>query len=272
MEYEHLYTHYSGKSEDEMMPQDNEEIDTTDMTGKAFYNSVEATGDVFVPVGGGTELRNWAAYAYSCGTIYHIDSTLDEEAVEDVNTDLGIRFPHWTTKTTANNPDLPADLFRIIDAQMNISPQYYANGSINNNYLHAHMLKTHFDLQSYVALFNAGLLLFMFPVIIKKLTSFFLLMITTFKMIYFSILEIFKPDMGIAPFFDSIKKSFVDYFTAAMKLNIMITLYYIFVDKGFIELVLYILCCIVVLGFSWKDVRHLYQDTKASIQRAKNRL
>ena len=85
-------------------------------------------------------------------------------------------------------------------------------------------------------------------------------------------LEIFKPDLGIAPFFDSVKKSFVDYFTAALKLNLMITLYYIFVDKGFIELFLYIACCIVILGFNWKDVRHMYQDTKAKIQRAKKRL
>ena len=238
----------------------------------AFYNSAQSTGDVFVPAGGSSEIRNWAAYAYSCGTIYHIDSTLDEETAEDIDADHGFIFPHYLTKTTASNPDLPADLFRIIDAQMNISPQYYANGSINNNYQHAHGLKNHFEWQSNVALFNAGLLLFLFPVILKKITSFFLLLITTFKMIYFSILEIFKPDMGVAPFFESVKKSFVDYFTASMKLVLMITLYYIFVDKGFLELVLYILCCLVILGFNWKDVRHLYQDTKARVQRAKNRI
>lgn len=271
--YEDLYTHYAAVSEDHMMPQDNEEIDTTDMTGKAFYNSVECTGDIFVPTGSGNEIRNWAAYAYSCGTIYHIDSTLDEEAVEEIDLTVDeVKFPTHLTKTTANDPDLPADLFRIIDAQMNISPQYYANGSINNNYQRAHLLNNHFEWQSYVAIFNAGLLLFMFPVIIKKITSFFLLLITTFKMIYFSMLEIFKPDMGVAPFFDSFKKSFVDYFTAALKLNLMITLYYVFVDKGFIELVLYIVCCIVILGFNWKDVRHMYQDTKAKVQRAKKRL
>lgn len=270
--YEDLYTQFASVDDEHKMPQDNEVIDTSDMTGMAFYNSAEATGDVFVPAGGGKEIRNWAAYAYSCGTIYHIDSTLTEETAEDIDADHGFIFPHYLTKTTASNPDLPADLFRVIDAQMNISPQYYANGSINNNYQHAHGLKNHFEWQSNVALFNAGLLLFLFPVILKKITSFFLLLITTFKMIYFSILEIFKPDMGVAPFFESVKKSFVDYFTASMKLVLMITLYYIFVDKGFLELVLYILCCIVILGFNWKDVRHLYQDTKARVQRAKNRI
>ena len=270
--YEDLYTQFASVDDEHKMPQDNEVIDTSDMTGMAFYNSAEATGDVFVPAGGGKEIRNWAAYAYSCGTIYHIDSTLTEETAEDIDADHGFIFPHYLTKTTASNPDLPADLFRIIDAQMNISPQYYANGSVNNNYQHAHGLKNHFEWQSNVALFNAGLLLFLFPVILKKITSFFLLLITTFKMIYFSILEIFKPDMGVAPFFESVKKSFVDYFTASMKLVLMITLYYIFVDKGFLELVLYILCCLVILGFNWKDVRHLYQDTKAKVQRAKNRI
>ena len=272
MEYEDLYTQFASVTDEHKMPQDNEVIDTSDMTGMAFYNSAEATGDVFVPAGGNSQIRNWAAYAYSCGTIYHIDSTLDEETAEDIDADAGFIFPHYLTKTTAGNPDLPADLFRIIDAQMNISPQYYANGSVNNNYQHAHGLKNHFEWQSNVALFNAGLLLFLFPVILKKITSFFLLLITTFKMIYFSILEIFKPDMGVAPFFESVKKSFVDYFTASMKLVLMVTLYYIFVDKGFLELVLYILCCIVILGFNWKDVRHLYQDTKARVQRAKNRI
>lgn len=272
MEYEDLYTQFASVDDAHKMPQDNEVIDTSDMTGMAFYNSAEATGDVFVPAGGNSEIRNWAAYAYSCGTIYHIDSTLDEETAEDIDADAGFIFPHYLTKTTAGNPDLPADLFRVIDAQMNISPQYYANGSVNNNYQHAHGLKNHFEWQSNVALFNAGLLLFLFPVILKKITSFFLLLITTFKMIYFSILEIFKPDMGVAPFFESVKKSFVDYFTASMKLVLMITLYYIFVDKGFLELVLYILCCLVILGFNWKDVRHLYQDTKARVQRAKNRI
>lgn len=270
--YEDLYTQFASVDDEHKMPQDNEAIDTSDITGMAFYNSAEATGDVFVPAGGNSKIRNWAAYAYSCGTIYHIDSTLTEETAEDIDADHGFIFPHYLTKTTASNPDLPADLFRIIDAQMNISPQYYANGSVNNNYQHAHGLKNHFEWQSNVALFNAGLLLFLFPVILKKITSFFLLLITTFKMIYFSILEIFKPDMGVAPFFESVKKSFVDYFTASMKLVLMITLYYIFVDKGFLELVLYILCCIVILGFNWKDVRHLYQDTKVRVQRAKNRI
>lgn len=272
MNYEDLYTQFAAVDDEHKMPQDNEVIDTSDMTGTAFYNSAEATGDVFVPAGGNSKIRNWAAYAYSCGTIYHIDSTLTEETAEDIDADQGFIFPHYLTKTTASNPDLPADLFRIIDAQMNISPQYYANGSINNNYQHAHGLNNHFEWQSTVALFNAGLLLFLFPVILKKITSFFLLLITTFKMIYFSILEIFKPDMGVKPFFESVKKSFVDYFTSSMKLVLMITLYYIFVDKGFLELVLYILCCIVILGFNLKDVRHLYQDTKARVQRAKNRI
>ena len=270
--YDELYTHYSGKDEDHMLPQDNEEIDYDDQTGKPFYNSVEAIGDVYVPVGGGTEIRNWAAYAYSCGTIYHIDSTMDETAVENINLDLGINFPHYTTKTTAGDPDLTADMFRVVDAQMNISPQYYANGSVNENYDRAHKLKTHFSIQGWVALFNCVLLLFMFPVIFKKLKAMILLFLTTLQLIIYSFREIFKEDSGIRPFFESLKKNFIDYFVSALKLNLMVTLYYLFVDKGFMELVLYVICCLVILGFSWRDIRFMKQNIVASVKRATSKL
>ena len=272
LEYDELYTQYAAlDSGQSAMPQDHEEIDTSDMTGKAFYDSANATGDVFAYVGGGKKIRNWAAYLMSCGTIYHIDSTLNEESAENVNVD-DIRFPHWTTKTTANDPDVDADTFRVVDAQMNISPQYYANGSVNENYQHAHALKTHYDWQSNIALFNAALSLFMLPVILKKLMSFVMLFITTFKMIFYTIMEIFKENTGVAPFFDSMKKHFVDYFTSAMKLNIMLVLYMLFVDQGFIKLVLYVLCCIIILGFSWKDVKRTATDIKHTAKRIKNKI
>lgn len=271
LEYNELYTAYatldSGQS---VMPQSHEEVDPNDQIGTAFYDSVTCTGDVFVPVGGGKEIRNWAAYLYSCGTIYHIDSTLDDKAADNIDTENGyITFPHYTLKTTANDSTIAADLFRIIDAQMNISPQYYANGSTNNNYQDSNGLDPHYEWQSTIMLFNAALLLFMMPVIFSKLMNFILLYITIFKMIFFTIMELFKEDAGFKPFFDSIKKHFVNYFTACLKLNLMILLYYILVDKGFVELVLYVACSIVILGFSWKDVQDGYYRAKNNVERVK---
>lgn len=266
--YEDLYTHFAeGISENHMLPQDNEDVDTSDTTGKAFYNSVDCTGDVYVPTGNGKDLRNWAAYLYSCGSKYHIDSTINSENAEDINISERITFPHYTTKTTAENPDLNADLFRVIDAQMNISPQYFANGSKNNNYIRANSLNTHYNTQGFVALLNASLLLFMFPVIIKKLIAFIMLMTTTIKMIIFSIMEIFKENSGFTPFIDSVKKDFIDYVSSCIKLNIMITLYYICVDHGIMKLFIYIVLCIVLLSISWDDVRYFKQNMQFKLKK-----
>lgn len=273
LNYDELYTSYAtlgtGQS---AMPQSHETIDPNDATGRAFYDSVSCTGDVFVPRGGGDETRNWAAYLYSCGTRYHIDSTLDSKAAEDVDLTARVTFPNFTTMTLANNPDIPADTFRIVDAQMNISPQYYTTGSINYNYRDSHRLKPHYEAQSIIMLFNASMLLFLMPMIFKKLMSFILLLITTIKLIYFTIMELFKEGEGFKPFFDSLKKHFFDYFTACLKLNIMVILYYILIDKGFIELFLYIACCIIILSFKWKHVKDAATRVKRGAQRIRNRM
>ena len=172
LEYKELYTQYSSlESGQSMMPQSHEVIDTTDDTGKAFYDSAALTGDVLVPRGGGVDVRNWAAYLYSCGTIYHIDSTLNEEKASNIDLTGSIQFPNFTTQTTANNPDISADTFRIVDAQMNISPQYFANGSENPNYQSASGLKNHYEAQGYVMLLNAVMLIFFIPVIFQKIMS-----------------------------------------------------------------------------------------------------
>ena len=270
--YDELYTQYAAVDSSKMMPQSHEEIDTTDMTGKAFYDSATLTGDVFVPRGGGVEVRNWAAYLYSCGTKYHIDSTLDEEKASKIDTTSAITFPNDATMTTAPDADIPADTFRIVDAQMDISPQYFATGRSSENYTKAHALKPHYSMQSTVMLFNASLLLFMVPVIFQKIMSFIMLLITSFKMIFFTIMELFKEQTGIKPFFDSVKKSFFGYFTASLKLCIMITLYDLFVDQGFLKLVLYILCCLIILGFNLKDARQFASDVSFKARQIKNKL
>lgn len=272
-EYEELYTQYATLSDGQsMMPQDHEEIDTEDATGRAFFDSATNTGDVFAYVGGGKEIRNWAAYLYSCGTPYHIDSTIDADTVVEISLEDGVTFPHWSTKTTAYNKNIYADTFRVIDAQMNISPQYFASGSVQYNYTNAHRLYHHFGMQSAVAIFNGLLILFMFPVIIKKIKSFMLLLATMIKLIVFCIADLFKEGSGLKPFLDSVKAHFVDYFTACLKLNLMITLYYIFVDKGFIELVLYMVCCLVILGFTWQKARDGINDAKYKFKRYAHRL
>lgn len=270
-DYDELYTYYapitSGQSK---MPQSHELIDFSDQTGRAYYDSVSNTGDVGVPVGNGKIIKNWAAYLYSCGSKYHIDSTIDKDIAEKVDL-TDVYFPHNTLQTTANDPSIEADVFRIVDAQMNISPQYFATGSVVYDYDDSHTLNPWFKLESSLMLFNCALLLFLVPPIFKKLMSFILLMATIVKMIYFAIIELFKEDSGFSEFWETCKKHFFDYVTSSLKLCILVELYYLFVDEGFIKLVLYCILAFVVLGFNLKDARRAVNDTKHAISRIKNR-
>lgn len=270
-EYEELYTQFSTiQSGQSKMPQSHEKVDHADMSGRAFYDSATLTGDVGVPVGGGKVIKNWAAYLYSCGSKYHIDSTLDTEKASKIDTTKEFYFPHASLMTTANNPDIEADLFRIIDAQMNISPQYFVSGSEINNYKDSHKLEPHYLKESSVMIVNSALLLFLVPVLYKKIMSFILLMITIIKMIYGTILELFKENTGLSEFTKLLKKHFFDYMVACLKLCILVTLYYMFVDQGFIKMAIYCVLCLVVLGFNFKDARKFTRNAKHKIQRIKS--
>lgn len=264
-EYEQLYTHYTSRPEEEMLPQDNDEIDPLDATGKAFYNSVQLTGDISVPVGLNTEIKNWAAYLYSCGTLYHIDSEITKEQLEEWDGKIET-FPSTFTKTTANDSTICADFFRIIDAQMNISPQYYANGGVINNYVQAHNLKPQFFKQGKIALFNTLLLLVLVPMIFKKIVSFVGIITTVIQMIWYSIMELWKENGGFKPFGEAVKKNFIDYFVACLKLNLLVTVYYMFVDKGFLELVLYLVLSFVIYSVNWNDIRNTSYRIKQNVK------
>ena len=275
LEYEQLYTNYSKEGAEEgkgFMPQSNDTPDPSDTKGEPVFNSSEAVGDVYVYVGGGTEIRNWAAYLYSCGTPYHVDFTVDstfaqQYAPEDIDT-INVTFP--MAKTCASNSLLYADTFRVVDAQMNIGPQLFPDGSKTDNYTDAHKLKTHFIAQGTVMLFNSALLLFFLPVIWQKIKNFVLMIITPFQIIWFSLLELFKEDSNLKNFTDTFIKAFFGYFTASLKINIMIMFYIIFVDKGLLMTVMFMLLSLVVLGFNVQDAKTFVRNTKANVQRIKN--
>ena len=272
LEYNQLYTQYANIDKDQSkMPQSHEKVDRSKPSDTPFYDSVSLTGDVYVPVGGGKEIRNWAAYLYSCGSKYHIDSTLDKKKAATVDT-TDLYFPHYTLVTTANNPSLAADTFRVIDAQMNISPQYFASGNEVNNYKDSNELETNYYSESVKMLFNCALLLFLVPVIYKKIMAFILLMATIFKLIYFTILELFKEKEGLPDFMKSIKKHFFDFFGSCLKLCLMVFLYYKFVDQGFFKTVIYCVLCVVILIWNWKDTRSAIYNTRMKIKNYRARM
>ena len=279
LNYNELYTNNAEllTTDCSAMPQSNDTqaLDASgnpDTSGKIeFYNSTDAIGDIYVYRGGGEETKNWAAYLYSCGSKYHIDSTLNKRTARTIQSNDEIYFPNYTLKTTANNPDLEADLFRVIDAQMDISPQYFNNGDVVYSYKGAKTLEPQFIKESSIMLFNTGLLLFMVPVIFQKISNFVLMLITMIKIIWFSILELFKENTGLKEFGDSLKKHFLGYVAACVKLEILVVSYFKFVDEGFFKLAIYIIICIVVLAFNPKDMQRAYLDIKNRVDRVKSR-
>ena len=269
LEYEELYSYFDTDPDHKRMPQSNQSIqDITDENGvistNPYYNSVQNTGDIIVPVGGGKIIRNWAALLYSCGTPYHIDVAMTtKDDIKNPNAE-----PIWPImSTTAYNGSLAADLFRVVDAQMDISPQYFGDGSETTNYAGAHMLKPDFSAEGSTMLINCALLLFMVPAIFQKIKSFILLLITTIQMIYYTIIELFKEDSGLKEFGTNFKKNALGYFIADIKIYIMVILYMTFVDKGFVMALIYVLLCITVLGLSFHDVSKWYKDTKQNAKR-----
>lgn len=284
LNYEELYTHYAilndypDSDNRSVMPQSNTVPNPADATNTPVYNSAETIGDVYVYVGGGKYIRNWAAFLYSCGSKYHIDATLNSDYANDLVGDvedkglvinnLSVIFPN--ANTTAYDSSLMADTFRVVDAQMDISPQYFPDGSISYNYVGAHKLKTHFMGQGMVMLFNTLLLAFFIPIIIAKYKNFIMLIILPIQVMWYTLLELFKPSNNIKELGDTFVKSLFGYFTACIKQNIMVLFYLIFVDKGIFMAIMYILLCLVLLGFNLQDARRFISDTKHNIQKVKN--
>ena len=261
------------------MTQSFDVADPNDATNTPVYNSTATIGDVYVYVGNNKYIRNWAAYLYSCGSKYHIDTTLDTDAAlllvgkdtpnkTDRIKEMVIKFPN--ANTCAYNSSLMADTFRVVDAQMDISPQYFPDGSKASNYINAHKLKTHFAGQGFIMMFNSLLLVFFIPIIISKFKNFILLIILPLQCIWFSLLELFKPADKLKELGDSFKNAFFGYFTACIKQNIMILFYLIFVDKGIFMTVMYILLCITLLGFTYQDAKRFVNNTIHNIERVKN--
>ena len=160
LNYNECYTNYATLADGQKaMPQSNQEVNPADTSGNPFFNSTKYTGDVVVPIGGGKVVRNWAAFLMSCGSKYHIDYTLkDKTEASEVNLDSPVFFPLDSSLTAAYDSTLMADTYRVIDAQFDVSPQLYADGSIVNNYTGAKAPNYYYFQESYVMLFNALML------------------------------------------------------------------------------------------------------------------
>ena len=273
LEYEKLYTNYATLPNDKCarLEQSNQTADAVkDSINAPYYNSTQLTGDVYVPVGGGKVIRNWAAFLYSCGSKYHIDSTMNSaDALEGYTGEAN--FPN--AKTTAYDSGIYADTFRIIDAQMDVSPEYYADGEIIYNYTNSKKLVNHFVIEGAVVMINALMLIWFVPAIYQKIKNFIIIIVTCLQCIYYGFIELFKENAGLKNLGLNLKKAVFGYFIADIKIYVMVILYMNFVDKGFIKMIIYCFLCLTVLCLTLNDVKNfgskVYNNAKHAINRSK---
>ena len=225
---------------------------------EAYYDSASCTGDIAVPVGGGKEIKNWAALMYSCGTDYHIDC--DTSYNKTLKIDKDATWP--VAITTAKNSLLYADTFRIIDAQMNISPQYFVNSQPILSYTDSKPLTNHFLKEGFVMLCNTMLLFFLIPALYSKIKNFIMLIITVLQIIYFSFVELFQENTAIPSIIENFKKYFFGYFIACLKVYLIVVLYSMFADKGFVAALIFAFLSITILSLTVQDVSRFFRRVK----------
>lgn len=265
-QYDELYTQFADVEDAKKMPQSYipQDADLSQLVGQngVLYDSANYTGDVIVPVGNSTYIRNWAAYLYSCQSKYHIDYNY-MSGKDSVPTE--IKFP--TMYTTAQDTTIAADTFRVLDAQMNISPQIDADGNVKYTYSGSKILEPELGTQSGLMVTYSLILLISFaPAIFMKLKNLLMLFVTFFSLIYHSIVEVAKENQGFSDFGKSLKKYFVGYCLACLKLFILVIAFNALVGQGIIKLILYGLLVLVVYGINLNEAN---KEIKDRINRAK---
>lgn len=228
--YEHLYTQYETTHNDvahQKLPQDHDDVFTDWSSGEKKFNSQQLTGDIKVPLGN-KDIRNWAALAWSCQSIYHID------AVEDsYKGGISLKDGVWPEATvTPVNNNIYADNFRWLDAKLNISPEYISPDNVIQSYSNSNNYKQSFISSGLLSLWSAILLLPIFTLSIKKVGEAILLIFSTIKLMYYSIMNFIMPNEY--DFIANIKKilsKFYDYLWWCIVIFLAINIYSV-LEKG----------------------------------------
>lgn len=262
--YDHLYTLFDDNSNHIKMAQSNDVVGTNWESGEIRYNSKDLTGDVSVPLGNNKNIKNWAALAWSCQSIYHLNATEDDDSSNIAST-----WPRATA--TYYNSNIFIDNFRWIDAKLDISPMYYASDSVVNNYPKC---KTYKETFVENGLFSLFMTLFLIPILIvgiRRLKFSILLIAGGIRLWYYSFMDFFINDDY--SFLQNLKKllsPLYDYFWHSMVIFIEITFFYKFVGKSFLSNVVYLILSIYILSLtpirSTSQVKNAVNKIKYSVK------
>lgn len=274
-DYDDLYTQYSDKSEKHKMKQSYTPKHDAKGLKEPFYDSATLTGDIQVDRGGGKVEKNWAAFAYSTLSKYHIgqeyyDRTKDtgEKVKKDTDgkEENSTLFPQ--AMTTANDKNLYADTFRWIDAKMNISPQYMLNDEKVDSYNDSNQFETHYYKAGWKMLINSLLLLCLLPVLIARLRAFLRLMMTVVKIIIYALKELFADGSGIPVVWSDFKEDFLEYLFRSIQLNILIILYSILVGaNSILASIVFVILSFVMTNTTPRDILETVRGAGNQVKR-----
>lgn len=251
--YDKLYTQFSDKPSENKLPQSSMSDKDIKMLGQGKYgfNSSKYTGDVSVPVGNNTFIKNWAAFLYSAGSQYHIN----HDTITMGRPPQELTFPNYVGM--GGDVSIPADVFRVVDAVMNISPQIYNDGSEAFNYTDSHMVVNDFQAHGRDMLFRALLLaITMLPSAWTKVISLFKLFTYTFQVLMHILIELASPNArGLGTVWENIKTQLAKYFYASLRLFVLITLYITIIDGTLLKTIVYLVLAIQLYSISFKKVK-----------------
>lgn len=244
------------------------------------YNSYDVTngGKIYVKLSNDDVLYNYAAYAMSLQSKFHIsysgtkaEGYVDGTKEQNKIAKEGESFvePSWPVAlTTPKNDQIYLDYFRLIDSQLDISPEFKSDKKkALNNYTKSKEWKQDFYAQSVLSLIYSAMLTPLGLLGIRKIKYSILLISGGARIIWKSLMWFFKPeDNQIIDNYKGLISPILDYLWNSFIIYINLTLYLALVDKGLIANVFIILFGIYVLSFnrpkSLGDIKRSFTKAK----------
>ena len=213
--YDELYTTYSDKPNQWTVDND---------TALSY-------GNISIKRGGGEEVKNWAALAYSCSSIYHIDSVEDQKAAAVSNPETRYGAPeYWPkAKLAGDNKSIYVDDFRWIDAYLKVG-QYEDNSEklVTDSYVDYNLYAFDGIAAGGRAIFLSILLLPLLVVGVKKFASIIVCIGNLAILLWRSLMNIFNPADEQYNILSNIRASlnpFISYLYYAIVIFVLIYLY-----------------------------------------------